>query len=164
MRTGPYVPAVTRPSRQLVVNEEVASNLRSFPNIRLVPVRFTKLINLNFSEDNIPKEIQKEFPFGRDFIIASENDERLHGQIGLHFEVQCFRLIDVSPLFPETPFVNITTGMPDDEEIDECQISEEMLKQFPLLSYGDLICHPDLFSVFATHVDNDFFITRRFVV
>jgi hypothetical protein len=163
-RTFRNVPEVFRPSRHLVVSERLAAALRQFTNIRLAPVIFKRLVDVDYRKGDMswaqiwgnvdPCELLKTLPDVRDF----------HRQIGAYFEVQAYRWRDFIDQYPSATEITIEEGTPPFQKANVLRVSVEMLNDYPIFWWGSIFVNQDVFKILQSSLDRDFFITRTYKV
>ena len=161
-RSGRNVPEVFQPDTHLVVSERYAERLKRFSHIRLAPVIFKRLVDIDYPKGDMswnakwgdigPSELVRELP---DVV-------ELHRQIGPYFEVQCYRWRDVVAGYPAAAEYSITVGTPPLEEKTAIPLSPEMLGDFPILRARAIIVHEEVLHILGPVLDRDFFLVREY--
>ncbi len=161
-RTARRVPEISKPSSHLVVSQRLAEQLRPFPRIRLAPVVFKRLVDVDYEPDDMtwdekwgdvdPLQLLRTLPDVPDF----------HERIGHYFEVQTWRWRDVIDKYPSAKEFTIEERTPPMEEASVIRLSAELFQDHPLLCYGDLLVSEDAFRILDKALDRVFFLVREY--
>jgi hypothetical protein len=163
-RTIRRVPEISRPGCHLVVSERLADRLRRFQNIRLAPVVFKRLVDVEWEKGDMSwfDEWGSTDPCQ---ILRTQPDlPEFHDRIGSFFEVQTYRLKDILDRYPSAKEVTIELRTPPMQEMESIRLSPEMLTDYPMLWWRGIIVNPEVFDVFDDSLDHDFFIVRKYEV
>jgi hypothetical protein len=163
-RTVRRIPEISRPSTHLVVSERLAERLRYVPNIRLAPVVFKRLVDVEWEKGDMswPEKCGPVEP--RELLRTLPDIPEFHEQIGSFFEVQTYRLKDIVDRYPSAKEVIIEKDTPPFEEAAAVRLSPEMLTDYPMLWWYGIIVNPEAFNVLDADLDRDFFIVRKYEV
>jgi hypothetical protein len=163
-RTGRGVPEICQPSRHLVVSEKYAQMLRGIRNIRLAPVIFKRLVDVDYQKGNFgwrnkwgnvadPCDLLRNLPDVAEF----------HRTIGQHYELQGYRWRDLIARYPAAQETRIFKGTPPWQETTVMKVSTEMLKDHPLFTFGTVIVmNQEIFSIVKDGFDRDFFVVNAY--
>ena len=161
-RTGRHVPDFCEPSTHFVVCERLARQLDGLPNIRLAPVVFKRLVDVEYQKGDMtwaekwgnvdPRQLLRTLPDVPDF----------HKTIGCYFEVQAYRWRDVIDKYPLASEITIEELTPPLQETSVIRLSAQMLEDFPILCYGTKIISETAFQLLAENIDREFFIVREY--
>jgi len=149
------------PSTHAVVKGCLAEKLRGFQNIRLVPVVFKRLVDMDWAKGDM------SWPLGgyrnpSDVLTTLPDVPEFHQQIGSYFEVQTYRLKDILDRYPSAKGITIEFLTPPLQEAEVVPLSPEMLTDFPIFWWGTPIVNSDVFDILDAHLDRDFFIVREY--
>ncbi|MCC9608919.1 hypothetical protein LOC69_23845 [Blastopirellula sp. JC733] len=160
-RNASRVPKIFQPMNHLVVHESYEKTLSELPNIRLAPVEFRRLVDVEFAEGDMswaekwgnvdPCQLLRTLPDVPEF----------HQTIGRYIEVQCYRNCDAAKKYPTASPVTIVEGTPPWEEKSEMRLSAEMLEQFPIMC-GSLIVSAPVYELLKEGLDPTYFVVREF--
>jgi hypothetical protein len=162
-RTIRHVPEISEPVTHLIVSERLADRLRRFPNIRLAPVLFKRLVDVEWRKGDMSwAKGGKEDP--SNVLRTLPDVPEFHQQIGSYFEVQPYRWKDVLDRYPSAKELTIEQRTPPMEETEVIRVSPEMLTDYPMFWWGSVIVNPEVFDILDAHLDRDFFIVRKYEV
>jgi hypothetical protein len=163
-RTTCGLPNISRPGCHLVVSERLAVRLRHFQNIRLAPVVFKRLVDIEWEKGDMswfdtwgttdPCELLRTQPEVPEF----------HQQIGSFFEVQTYRLKDIVDQYPSAKEITIEVGTPPADETEIIRIAPEMLADYPMFWWRSIIVSSEVFDILDASLDRDFFVVRKYEV
>jgi hypothetical protein len=166
-RTIRGVPEISQPSGDLVVSQRLAEKLRRFRNIRLAPVQFKRLVDVNYQkgDDSWFDEWGELGSKAPEEILRTQPDvPEFHDRIGAFFEVQTYRLNDIVNRYPSAKEITIETGTPPLHNTEVIRLSPELLTDYPMVWWSDIIVNPEVFDILDPHLDRDFFVVRRYKV
>lgn len=161
-RTGRRVPDICQPSHHLVVSERYATQLQALPHLRIMPVTFKRLVDVDYEKGDMswfkkwgggdPLDLLRRLPDVPEF----------HRQIGSYYEVQSYRGCDIVDNYAQLLEVPIVARTPPMDETRVIRLSREMLEDYPILGYGTKILSERAFQILADGFDRDFFIIREY--
>ena len=161
-RTARCVPDICQPSRHLVVSERYATRLQSLSHLRVMPVAFKRLVDVDYEKGDMscfkkwgdvdPRELLRTLPDVPEF----------HRQIGRYYEVQSYRWCDVVDNFTPLRQIEIVERTPPMDETSIIRLSREILEEYPILAHGTKILSERAFQILADGFDRDFFIIREY--
>lgn len=164
VRAGNYVPDVFE-SRHWVVSEAVKERLNWVPSIEFLPVSFVKLVEFpvhapgDFSWYDANDTYRR-----RDATVLLEklpDVPAYHESVGSYYELLAPRICDIAHSFPSTRTVEFH-GLRDPEEPDDdmydCDISEQMLDRFPMLISAAHVLRDDVYQAVRQFVDWEYFL------
>jgi|GEM_PF-2893851 len=163
-RTGCNVPDISLPGSDLVVSERYASRLEGLPHIRLMPVVFKRLVNVAYEKGDMTwtEKWGNVDPY---VLLRTLPDvPRFHREMGKYYEVQAWRWRDVLEYYPTAENTRIEEGTPPMEKTDNIRLSAQMLEDYPILCFGDVIVSESVFQILDAGLDRDFFIIREYRV
>jgi hypothetical protein len=163
-RTVHGVPEISQPSTHLVVSERIANQLREFKNIRLCPVVFKRLVDVEYKKGDMswesrwgtgdPDSLLRELPE----IVGDRRN------IGTFFEMLTHRLKDIAGQYPSARSVTIEQGTPPMQVSENVTLSSEMLTDYPALWRGSVLMNERLFAILDACLDRDYFVVRKYDV
>jgi hypothetical protein len=160
-RTGRKVPDICKPSSHLVVNEEIAQQLQVMSNIRVVPVVFKRLVDVDYEAGDMSWDQKWGNVDPRQLLRTLPDVPEFHTHIGQYFEVQAWRLRDAVAEESNFRDVIIERGAPA-FEARMIRLSPRILHDYPILCYGDVILNKHAFSICDSGLDRDYFIIREY--
>jgi hypothetical protein len=164
-RTVHGIPEISRPSSHLVVSERIVTKLQSIRNIRLAPVQFKRLVDIQWQKGDMSYETKWNHPRDPlDLLRRLPDVRKFHRQIGTFFEVQTYRWQDIVGGYPSAREITVEQGTPPLPETEVIRVSSEMLRDFPMFKRKAIFVHPDIFDILDPHLDRDFFLVRRYEV
>lgn len=163
-RTTCSVPEVCQPSTHLVVSDHLAKQLSGLSNIRLVPVVFDRLVDVEYKAGDHSwfQRWGGEDPC--DLIRRLPNVAPEASSIGKHYEVQCCRLRDVDHLYSDGKDLTISVGTPPGEETAIIRVSAKLLLDFPILWAADILVNEEAYRIIGPAIDLDYFIVREYTI
>lgn len=166
-RTGRNVPPVSRPSTHMVVCERLADQLRNVPNIRLLPVEFTRLVDIRYAKGDQSWEEHYSRHDPNHYLRRMPDIARFHDEVGRYFEVQTRRLVDIVDQYEGIKTIEVESGTPPLAEVVSVRVSHAALLDHPIV-YGDLtgsvFLTEAVFGLLDADIDRDFFIVRTFEI
>jgi hypothetical protein len=163
-RPGHSIPPISQPSSHLVVSGTLADRLRPFPNIRLAPVVFKRLVDVDYEKGDMtwderwgnvdPFELLRSLPDVPEF----------HRTVGSYYEVQCWRWRDIVEKYPDAVEVEIEEGMPYWKKRPVLRLSSRMFVDHPFIIHGDVLVSDTAFDILDAALDRDFFLVRDYAV
>jgi hypothetical protein len=163
-RTIHRVPEISEPGSHLVVSERLAGRLKDFQNIRLAPVVFKRLIDIEWDKGDMLWYEKWGSVDPRELLRAQPDVDDFHKQIGSFFEVQTHRWKDIEERYPSAKEVIIDAETPPSDEPETIRVSPEMLRDYPMLWWGSIILNFEVFNILDASLDRDFFIVRKYEV
>jgi hypothetical protein len=163
-RTVCNVPDISQPSTHLVVSERIANSLKTFKNIRLVPVVFKRLVDVEYKTGDMSWQSQWGTRDPNSLLRELPEADVTKRNIGTFYEMLTYRLNDVSGQYPTAASIVIEQRTPPMQVTEDISISKEMLADYPSLWWGSVIMSEELFAVLDPHLDRDFFIVRKYAI
>lgn len=162
--SGTYLPPIFRPDAHLVVSEECAIRLRSLGNIKLLPVVFEKLVDVDYPA-SIAEWLRRWGHSEPTSILASQpNRSSLHDTAGSYFEVLPYHYRDAVIHYPNTSAIDVVVGTPPLDSKVRLQASEELFAEFPIIWFeGSHILSEMAFRILDKYISPEHFITREYV-
>lgn len=163
-RTIRHVPEICEPVTHLIVSERLAERLRHCANIRLAPVVFKRLVDVEWEKGDMSWFDEWGSTDPGEILRTQPDVPEFHEQIGSYFEVQTYRLKDVVDRYPSAKEVTIEKDTPPFQENEVIRLSPEMLTDYPMLWWYGIIVNEQVFDILDAHLDRDFFIVRKYEV
>lgn len=163
-RSATRIPDISKPSRHLVVSEAIAVSLRSIPGIRLVQVRFRRLVDIDYAAGVFGYQDKWGIVDPRVLLRKRPDIPAFHERIGSYFEVQACRHYDVIGEYQNTTDVVVESGTPPLVSVDTLKVSLELFDDYPILLWGQILMKATVFRLLDEGIDRDYFIVRKFQV
>jgi len=163
-RTIHRVPEISEPDGHLVVNERLVERLCGFQNIRLAPVVFKRLVDIEWEKGDMSWFETWGNTDSTALLRTQPDVPEFHDRIGPFFEVQTYRLNDILDRYPSAKEITIESRTPPLKETEVIRISPEMLMHYPMLWWGSVIVNEQIFNILDASLDRDFFIVRKYEV
>jgi hypothetical protein len=162
-RTGHAVPDISKQSSHLVVAESYRERLEQFPHIRLVPVIFRRLVDIEYCKGDDTSWREKWGDVDPNQLLRTLPDvPRFHEQIGRYYEVQTWRRCDVVDRYPSAEDFTMISGTPPMAKDWTVRVSREMLEDYPILCGAEILLNERAFGILQGGIDRDFFIVREY--
>ncbi len=163
-RTIRHVPEISEPVTHLIVSERLAERLRRFQNIRLAPVLFKRLVDVEWEKGDMSWFDEWGSTDPREILRTQPDVPKFHDRIGSFFEVQTYRLKDIVDRYPSAKEMTIEVRTPPTDGTEVIRVSPEMLTDFPMLWWYGIIVNPEVFDILDADLDRDFFVVRKYEV
>lgn len=163
-RSGRRVPEITQPSGDFVVSESLAEKLKDVPNIRISPVAFKRLVDVEYEKGDLALGEKWGYRDPHDLLRLLPDVPEFHETIGSYFEIHTWRLQDVVDRYEDATDFALVEGMPPMDEIKSIRLSKEMLSDYPILWFGDTIVSEEVLHILRNDLDPDLFIVRDYVI
>jgi hypothetical protein len=150
------------PGRHLVLSQSIADRLSFVQNIRLRPIRFKRLVDIDWQKGDLSFFETWNNPDPRRLLRMQPDVKDYHERIGNYFELHTYRLSDVVERFGSTQEIAIETGTPPLEKTELIRLSPALLDEFPIIWWSSLIFREDVFHLVDQELDRDFFIVREY--
>lgn len=162
-RTVRHIPDICQPSRHLVVSQCYAKELEQLPHVRLMPVTFKRLVDVDYAKGDM-SWLEKWGPVDPCELLRTLDDvSEFHKRVGRYYEVQCYRWRDAVEQYPIAQEITIEEGTPPLQETDVIRLSSNMLEDFPIINFGtSVILSKRAFQILSDGIDRDFFIIREY--
>lgn len=163
MRSGLVVPPVTLPGDCLVVTHKIATQLNAVSGIRIRDVVIRKAVDYYIAKGDKSwvQHWGQQDPYK--VLRSLPNSPRLYSEMPRLFELQLMRLDDIIANFPDAPRISINVASL--EQTVVIRLSTAVLQQYSILSEsGVAIMSEVAFSIFAPHLDSDFFVIQQFEI
>jgi hypothetical protein len=161
-RTGRHVPDICQPSSHLVVSEHYANELERLPHIRLMPIKFKRLVDVDYEKGDLSWADRWGNVDPCELLRTQPDLPEIHNQIGRYFEVQGYRWRDVVEKYPSAREKQIEEMTPPLQQTNIIRLSTEMLEDYPVLCFGTTILSEEAYRILASGFDRDFFIIREY--
>jgi hypothetical protein len=163
-RTIRGVPDICEPGTHLVVSERLATRLSRFQNIRIAPVHFKRLVDIDWKKGD-HSWFDKWGTIDPAELLRTQPDvPELHTQIGPFFEIQTFRWKDIIDLYPSAEEITIEVRTPPTHGTEVVRISTQMLTDYPMFWWMGTVVNPEVFDILDSYLDRDFFVVRKYEV
>jgi hypothetical protein len=164
-RTARRVPEISQPSIHLVVSARLAKRLEDLRNIRILPIVFKRLVDVDYEKGDMNWDEAWGDVDPRELLRTLPDVPAFHRSIGRYYEILTWRLQDVAGRYPSAPEVALETGTPPMVETIKVRLSNQMMLDYPMLwKYGEILASEDVFRLLKDSLDRDFFIVRRYEV
>jgi hypothetical protein len=158
-RPGTFIPELCAPVHNFIVGERIVEQLRGLPGIEFLPVQFERLFEVEYEKGDFSWYRTGKAPEDPVKFARKAKDERVKFEpIPPFYEVLTHRHQDIVDDFAEVQLVHFETSSPDFAEQADVRLSEEMIRQYPILfQIGFRIVSEEVYSIFEPHLDRDFF-------
>ena len=161
-RTGRSIPGICQPSSHLVVSEHYARPLSELHNVRLMPVVFKRLVDVEYLKGDMICTIPWGETEPRDLLRSLPDIPDFRMSMGSYFEVQSHRWRDAAVKFPTALKTSIRVGTPPLDEDSEICLSGDMLEAYPILCGRATILSEQAFNILKDGFDSDYFLIRPY--
>lgn len=160
-RTGTFVPDVCQPSNHLVVSSDLAEELSDLPNVRVLPVVFKRLVDVDFRTGDMAYEEKWHDADPCTLLRTLPDVKEFHDRIGTYWELQGMRWNDIVSRYPDARELNMEHGTPPLDEAGTIRLSRTMLEECPVICQWDIIVSESVFQTLAPSLDLDYFLVRE---
>ncbi|RCS44185.1 hypothetical protein DTL42_17900 [Bremerella cremea] len=162
-RTVRHIPDICRPSSHLVVSQRYVKELEQLPHIRLMPVTFKRLVDVDYAKGDMSWD-EKWGPVDPCELLRTLADvSEFHKRIGHYSEVQCYRWRDAVEKYPTAKEITIEERTPPLQQTSVIRLSSSMLEDFPIINFGaSIVLSKCAFQILSKGIDRDFFIIREY--
>ena len=140
----------------------VADQLRDFDTLRIAPVVFKRLVDVDYVKGDMDWGDRWGWEDPRELLRTLPDNPGFHDRIGRYFEVRTWAWKDVIDNYPSAKEITIEEGTPPMEEEIAIRLSDELLRDYPILGYGDIVLNEDAFAIIDPNLDRDFFLVREY--
>ncbi len=163
-RTIHRIPPICQPSNHLVVSEAVANQLKTFHSLRIAPVLFKRLVDVDYVKEDMDWGERWGWGDPCDLLRTLPDNPEFHGRIGRYFEIRTWAWKDVIDNYPSAKEITIVERTPPMEEESVIRLCPQMLQDYPILAYGVKLLSEQAFAVLDPNLDRDFFLVREYEI
>lgn len=161
-RTGWYVPPICQPSAHFVVVQALAAALAPLGRLRVVPVEFKKLVDIEFHKGDLSYYDRYGTLEPSEYIKRCPDVPRYHRSVGTYYEVQTWAYRRIIDQYPEAVDFTYESGRPNDPDLETMKFSPRMLEDFGIVWYDVHFVTQAVFDLLAPHIDRDYFTIRAY--
>lgn len=155
IHSGLCHPRVMKPSSNLVVIEDIALKLRNVPNVKLLPIEFSKVVAVSMYDKR--QDLLDVYEDKAVFLNSLPDDPRLRAEMPKYYEVLSARLHTIWDKY-DTVSIEYPFSVP--KEI--IKICAKMFEDYPVINRSGTLLAPSVANIIVPELDQRFFVVQKF--